>query len=465
MRRRHSLVRPSLSLPLSRLMAALPVLTICSVWLLQCKSASSSPNGGGPQPEEISLAKRIFRPTVETDPAALGSLPGADMTQLNLTQVQYDAEGTYVALPEKATARLTLHPKLQKTAQALLAEYKIPEASLVVMDVATGHILAYASHVEGKAQRDLNVEATAPAASVFKMVTASALVEAGAANLEQEHCYSGGENKLNERDLEADPVRDKYCVTLPQAMGRSINTVFARLALGKLNKEKLAHAGEGFSFGRAVPFDVPVQPSTLSIPEDGLNFARTAAGFWHSTLSPVHATWMSAAIARGGESIRPVIVSEVRTGSGKKIYAVAESKAGPRVVSEKAALALRTMLEQTVSDGTCFKAFHDRAKSSFLPGITVAGKTGTLTDASAQKFYTWFTGFAPSQPVDGVRQIAVAALAANGAVWKVKGNVIAREMLRAAFAEQGAKGVTYPLGNIGRDERDKEAAPKGRAAR
>jgi hypothetical protein len=38
-------------------------------------------------------------------------------------------------------------------------------------------------------------------------------------------------------------------------------------------------------------------------------------------------------------------------------------------------------------------------------------------------------------------------------------------MLRAAFAEQGAKGVTYPLGNIGRDERDKDAPPKGRAAR
>jgi penicillin-binding protein A len=433
---------------------AAATLLLTSGLLLHCKSASSAPETSGR--EEISLTKRMFRPSVETDPELLPALPG-----LNLADIHIDAEGAFVNLPDKSVVRLTVNPKLQRTAQALLKAFKIPESSIVLMDVESGHILAYASHVEGKPQRDLNVEATAPAASVFKMVTASALVDNGTANLEEQHCYLGGENKLTERDLEPDPARDKYCVTLPQAMGRSINTVFARNALRHLNKEKLAAAGAAFSFNKAVPFDVPVQASTLQIPDDNLNFARTAAGFWHSTLSPVHAAWMSATVARGGMGIRPVIVSSVQTASGKKTYVLGDAKPGTRMVSEKAANALRVMLEQTVSDGTSFKAFHDRNRTPFLPNVTVAGKTGTLTDANAQKYYTWFTGFAPSVKSEGLRQVAVAALAANGAIWRVKGNVIAREMLRAAFAEQGVKGITSPIPGQSRDTGDDEGSGSG----
>jgi hypothetical protein len=36
-------------------------------------------------------------------------------------------------------------------------------------------------------------------------------------------------------------------------------------------------------------------------------------------------------------------------------------------------------------------------------------------------------------------------MVANGAIWKVKANVVAREMLRAYFAQEGMKGVTKPL--------------------
>jgi hypothetical protein len=40
--------------------------------------------------------------------------------------------------------------------------------------------------------------------------------------------------------------------------------------------------------------------------------------------------------------------------------------------------------------------------------------------------------------------VAVAALVVNGPMWQVKANVIARDTLRAYFAEQGAEGVTRP---------------------
>ena len=43
------------------------------------------------------------------------------------------------------------------------------------------------------------------------------------------------------------------------------------------------------------------------------------------------------------------------------------------------------MMERTVSDGTSFRAFHDRSGGTFLPGIGVAGKTGTLTEAEWER--------------------------------------------------------------------------------
>ncbi len=54
-------------------------------------------------------------------------------------------------------------------------------------------------------------------------------------------------------------------------------------------------------------------------------------------------------------------------------------------------------------------------------------------------------------PGPSERQVAVAALVVNGPTWQVKANVVAREMLRAYFAAQGAEGVTKPsLASIAR---------------
>jgi cell division protein FtsI/penicillin-binding protein 2 len=112
------------------------------------------------------------------------------------------------------------------------------------------------------------------------------------------------------------------------------------------------------------------------------------------------------------------------------------------------------MMESTVSDGTSYRAFHDPKGAAFLPNIGVAGKTGTLTDPSSQRFYTWFTGFAPSHPIevaDGAapdgkspRQVAIGVLVVNDPTWAIKANVVAREVLRGYFAAQKVPGVTTP---------------------
>ena len=397
------------------------------------------------------------------DPLSIGKVLGPSaavapapplFNGLELATLTVNDNDVTAKLPEKKFAHLTVDPVLQRVADAVMTTHHVPEASVVLMDVQTGKILVYASHVEKGPPRDLAIEATAPAASVFKIITASALVEQAGLTPDQRECYSGGEQRLNEKDLVADPKRDKWCTTIAGAMGRSINTVFARLALKHLKPASLEAQAKALGFGSSLPFDVPVQASAEHFPEDTLGFARTSAGFWNTTLSPLHAAWLSATMARGGEPVRPVLVSDVAEDGGKVIWTAPTGLAQKRVIKQTTAEAVTTMMENTVSDGTSYRAFHDPKGQAFLPNVSVAGKTGTLTDATNGRFYTWFTGFAPSRPVvvaEGdapastpPRQVSIGVLVVNNATWTVKANVLPREVLRAYFAAQKVPNVTSP---------------------
>jgi cell division protein FtsI/penicillin-binding protein 2 len=344
-------------------------------------------------------------------------------------------------------AVLNVDATLQRVADRVMAAHHVSEASVVLMDVQTGKVLVYANHIEKGAPRDLAVEASAPAASVFKIVTAAALVEQAGATADQRECYSGGEQRLLPSDLIADPKRDRWCTTLGGAMGRSINTVFARLALRHLKPEGLEGQAHALGFGAPLPFDVPVASSAEHFPEDHLGFARTAAGFWNTTLSPLHAAWLSATIARGGEPVRPTLVKSVTDETGKIAWTAPSTPiVAKRAIRQSTADELTKMMDSTVAEGTCFRAFHDPRGKPFLPNVPIAGKTGTLTDAANERFYTWFTGFAPSHklPEIDARQVAIGVLVVNQPPWTMKANVLAREVLRAYFASQGVANVTTP---------------------
>jgi peptidoglycan glycosyltransferase len=378
-----------------------------------------------PQDEEPAAA--------QPDPAA-----GLDLTRIGTV------DGTPTAPARHGMARLTLDVDLQRTAVGLMAARRLPESAVVLMDAASGRLLVYASHVETGRGRDLCTEASAPSASVFKIVTAAALVEDAHLGPETKQCYLGGEQRIFPIDLVDDPHRDKWCTTLAGAMGRSINAVFARLAKERLEPKQLDAMARRFGFGEPLPFDVPVAASAIHVPDDPLEFARTAAGFWNSTLSPLQAAEISAIVARGGEMVRPVVVDKIVSDSGAVVWSAPESAPASRAIARDTAEKLATMMEHTVTEGTSFHAFHDARALPFLPGIGIAGKTGTLTDGAAHRYYTWFTGFAPSKPIEGLPQVAVAVLVVNGPTWQVKANVLARDILRAYFASHDVQGVSRP---------------------
>lgn len=393
-----------------------------------------------PPSDPMSIAHTVRAPEPKpTEPPLEG---------LDLAKIRVSDDRAVAPFGDKKVAKLTIDPELQRTAERVMASYHLPEAAVVLMDVATGRVLVHASHVERGSARDLCVEASAPAASVFKVVTSSALVEHAGISPSHRECYSGGSSRIFERDLKADPKRDRACTTLAGALGHSTNTVFARLALWHLEPKVLGAMAARLHFNAPIAFDVPVQESTLKLPDDSLGYARTAAGFWNSTLSPLHAAWLSATVARGGETVRPRIVTDVES-DGKIVWSAPKSSGGRRAIEPSTARAVQTMMDETVSSGTSYKAFHDRRGTSFLGDVVVAGKTGTLTDAAASRFYTWFTGFShpaagESASDKGPRSVAIGVLVVNGPTWTIKANTLAREVLRAYFAKEKVPNVTPP---------------------
>ena len=355
----------------------------------------------------------------------------------------------------KRNAELTLDPVYQRAATQFLRRGQVHDGGIVMTDIRTGRVLVWASHNHGR-PRDINVEATAPSASVFKIVTASALFEQGVA-LNEKFCYRGGHSKLTERDLEPNEKRDKWCVTLGRAMGRSINTVFARLATDNLDQQKLTDAARRLGWGTDIPFDVPVQPSKLDIPAERLGFAQTSAGFWNTTLSPFQGANLAQTIANNGEMIRSYIVERVLDEDGDPIYERPhERQVFKRVLNERTAWAVARMMEQTVSNGTSFKTFHDRAGRPFLPNIRVAGKTGTLQTKKTGTLHTWWVGFAPADKPE----VAISVLVNNRGPWSVKGTHVAANMLRVYFADKGRKGVRFPPGFSGKRRTPKKEEAK-----
>lgn len=364
-----------------------------------------------------------------------------DFSGLDLLRLDLRPSRVVAPLSGGRTAELTLDATLQRTATAVMKQYRVPEAGVVLMDVRSGKLLAYASHVNDGEKFDVNTRAEPPAASVFKIVTAAALVEKGKLNANTEQCYHGGKSSILADELRDDPVRDKWCVSLASALGRSLNVVFGRLAQRYLTPESLTATAGSFGFGAPVPFAVANEAPSLEIPQEPLEFARTAAGFWHSSLSPLAAAVIAQTVANGGVAFTPQIVDSVYEGKRKLWESDGKPKVLRRAIQANTASELTRMMLETVDGGSAFAAFHDAKGTPFLPGIKVAGKTGTLTRDESNRFYTWFVGFAPADKPE----VAIASLVVNTPTWRIKGSQLARDVLRAYFAEHGFRGVTHPL--------------------
>ncbi|HLG21640.1 MAG TPA: penicillin-binding transpeptidase domain-containing protein [Candidatus Manganitrophaceae bacterium] len=340
------------------------------------------------------------------------------------------SQGKYTTRFENGTTAVyTIDAALQKEMERFFKRYRVPYGVFVAMEPVTGKVLAIAEYSEEnpKAER-LALRSTYPAASIFKLVTASAAIEEKKATPETEIAYHGGLYRLGPRNWIDNPKRDKLKITFGEALAKSCNVAFAKVALRWLSAPALLAYGERFQFNRPIPFELPVQVSRMEIEDSERGVARTAAGFGQVGLSPLHAAMIGAAIANDGVMMTPCLVDFVLDSNGNKIY---ECRPRPlaNAVSVETAASLKKMMAMTVINGTSRKVFRVRRGETGLRGITVGGKTGSLTGEDPPGKYSWFVGMAPMD----APEIAVAALVINRPKWRIKATEVAKAGLTAYF--------------------------------
>lgn len=373
--------------------------------------------------------------------------PAVDLSHLRL-------EGEHLVAPAGAgVAELTLDPILQSEAERLLDEAHPSAGAVVALDMKTGRVLTWAEWRRSGHGPSVITTPHAPAASVFKLVTTAALFEKTKVTPRLRVCIAGGMHSIERRHLDPPHGPGVTCGSFFSALGHSRNAVYAQLATHKLMRTDLIEIAERIGFNGRLPFDFDVPVGTLDVPYEDLEFARTAAGFRGSTLTPLGGAYLAAVIATGGLAPRLRIVARA-----DHYEASEELTTEGRVLSPRTAQRIERMMELTVSGGTARSAFHDEQGRSLLGPIRVAGKTGTLhpSDASDEGLASWFIGFAPARSPS----IVVSVLLENGTVWRKKAVEVARDMLRAHFVRQGVAGISPP--DDGRPESASEHATAAR---
>jgi len=118
--------------------------------------------------------------------------------------------------------------------------------------------------------------------------------------------------------------------------------------------------------------------------------------------TPLQVAMVSAAIANGGEVMEPYSVDTVRDPQLEVVRQTSPTSLG-RAVSDKTASQLTDMMKSVVESGS--------GTSAQIPGVTVAGKTGTAQHGdNSEPPHVWFTGFAPADDP----QVAVAVVVEDG---------------------------------------------------
>jgi cell division protein FtsI/penicillin-binding protein 2 len=391
---------------------------------------------GDPAPAAPRPALAPEAPSPAAPPAAIGSVPDPAPPVAVLGEPRLDpARGRWVAPLGDAEAVLTLDPALQARLERALAAWTVPWGAVVLVEPATGKVLALAEHSRAEpARRGLAIAALSPAASIFKLVSAAALLEKGV-EPEETVCYHGGKRRLQPKLLADDPRRDRRCASLASAFGHSTNAIFAKLAGRDLDGAALREAASRFLFNARIPFERPVETSTAEIGDEPFDVANAAAGFGNVRISPLHAALLAATVANGGIFVPPRLVDLVRGG--------AEPAAPPapwRVVDEAVAARIAEMMRSTITEGTARRVFRRVAPP--LRGVAVAGKTGSLFEREPFRDHSWFVGFAPADRPE----VAIAAVVVNERMWRVRAPSLAREALEIYFgtrvADAGAGGLT-----------------------
>jgi peptidoglycan glycosyltransferase len=338
--------------------------------------------------------------------------------------------GERVALSDAGmtfTARTTIDAELQASVFRLFEQSRTVKAAAAILNPLDGRILALASHGDDDPSGSICLRAGFPAASLFKIVSSAAALEAAGFTPDRPVSFVGRKHTLYRKQLASGTSRFATTTTFREAFADSINPVFGKLGIYNLGQETIARYAGKFLFNQAIPFDLPIEMSAVEVPEDPFGIAEVTSGFNKRTLiSPIHAALMTAAIANDGVMMRPWLVASVVSPSGETVFQGRPSALAAPIDKETAA-ELRVLMQDTVKTGTLRKTFRPFQRKRSFREVEVGAKTGTINDKEDRYRFDWVTVYAI--PRERNRALVVTVLAVHGEKIGTKSGEIARRII------------------------------------
>lgn len=331
--------------------------------------------------------------------------------------------------------RLTIDPEAQAAAARALGARK---GAVIALDPRNGDVLAMVSvptydpgglGTAGDALLNdpdaplLNraTQGLYPPGSTFKTVTAVAAIGSGVVTPETIVECPG------EIVVDGFPIS---CRNVPQGVGTypfrdaytfSVNAIFADIGV-KTGWERLLRTARAFGFERPLDFTLETAPSQVHLPGSDLSrvlLASTAFGQGELLATPLQMALVAATIANGGEMARPRLTLGTVDGNNQLIREL-EQPGATRVLDPTLARTMRDLMVSVVEAG--------QAAGVSIPGVSVAGKTGTA-EAGDGTSHAWFIAFAPAEEP----KVAVAVVVEGGGQGGVVASPIAGAVIRAVL--------------------------------
>lgn len=319
-------------------------------------------------------------------------------------------------------------PGLQRHIVKILANSMTEKAAAVVIDPSDGRVLAMAGFDKGGSGEGLCLTADFPAASLIKIVSAAAALEAAGYHPDRGVSFQGRKHTLYRSQLGRKEGRFATKTTLARAFAESVNPVFGKLGIYDLGPETLDKYAQKFLFNREIPFDLPVAVSTIEVPREQFGLAEIASGFNKQTrISPLHAALLASAAANNGTIRLPWFVKRILDDRGTVLYRAAARPPVP-VITPVKARELRTLMRETVLHGTCRRALRPLGYKGKLKDVELGAKSGSMGDIEGVFRYDWIVAYA--LPPRGGKAMAVAVLAVHRERLGIRSQDLTRQIIQ-----------------------------------
>jgi peptidoglycan glycosyltransferase len=331
--------------------------------------------------------------------------------------------------------QLTIRPGAQRLAQQLLGNRC---GAVVAMNPKTGAISVMASsptynpneiespggyahilHIRGQCEGSSALYNRATQGlftpgSTFKIVTAAAALDTGAFTpnssfYDPGYCVEYGQHVSNAGNPDQGGPETFGHLSLSVGFENSVNSVFCNIGK-QIGAKTIIDYAKKFGFYKSPPIELPANERYASGMYTRTNHltdnaskadpGRLAFGQWTLAVTPLQMLMVAATVANGGVVPKPYLVQKITGPDGSTIKNTHPSSLG-RAIKPETAAELNQMMQLVVTGGT--------GRSAQIPGIKVAGKTGTAETGVPHVYTAWFVSFAPADNP----QVAVAVVLQN----------------------------------------------------